>query len=141
MPWTRAAEEMCDVEALHVLVAGVRSGAGDDGAGDDGDAGRGASAHTRRRRGLVTTGPAPAAVGLAGPPHEHDCRGDEDHRQQHVALHGKGVEVDEHGDPAEHDLAQHAGDEPERQPVRSRRRGGATATRARRRSRRSATSR
>ena len=31
--------------------------------------------------------------------------GHEDHRQQEVALHGQRVQVDQHGDPAEHDLA------------------------------------
>ncbi len=34
----------------------------------------------------------------------------------HVPLDGERVEVDEHGDPAEHDLGENAGDEAERQP-------------------------
>ena len=73
------------------------------------------TAHVRRRVGVGDDGPAHGVVGFAGPAQQHDGGGDEHHRQQHVALHGERVEVDEHGDPAEHDLAEHAGDEPERQ--------------------------
>ena len=76
MPWTRAAVEMCDVEALDVLVAGVRPGAGDDRAGDDGHGRwRSATAHvrprlSRRRRRAGAT----RAVGLTGPAQQHDGR-------------------------------------------------------------------
>jgi hypothetical protein len=44
---------------------------------------------------------------------EHDGIRDEEHRQQEVTLHGGRVEVDEHRDATEHDLAEHAGDETE----------------------------
>ena len=48
--------------------------------------------------------------------HQHGRVGDEHHRQQHMTLDGDRVQVDQHRDPAEHDLAEHAGDEPDRQP-------------------------
>ena len=73
------------------------------------------TAHVRRARRPRDDGPAHGVVGLTGPAQQHDGRRDEHHRQQHVALHGDRVEVDEDGDPAEHDLAEHAGDEPERE--------------------------
>ena len=57
------------------------------------------------------------AVGLAGAAHEHGRVGDEHHRQQEVTLHGDRVQVDEHGDAAEHDLADDAGDQPDRPPA------------------------
>ena len=134
MPWTRAASAMSTPKRCDVLVAGVRTGAGHDGAGDDRRARSApASAHVSRRVSVVDDR-ARAAVGLARPPQQHDGDGDEDLRQQHVALHGQRVEVDEHGDAAEHDLAEDAGDEAERQPREvAPARLGAAATRARRR--------
>ena len=63
----------------------------------------------------MTTGRR-GAVGLAGPVVEHDGVGDEDHRQDEVALHQHRVEVEQHDEAAEHDLGEHAADEPERQP-------------------------
>ena len=80
---------------------------------------------------------ATPSSGSDGAADEHDSVGDEDQRQQHVSLHRRRVEVDEHGDAAEHDLGEDAGHEAERQHGEVAR-GGARgrASRARRRSRR-----
>ena len=102
------------VEAPGVLVAGVRAGAGDDGAGDDRRRGPPTSPTHAAVRGTTAPPARPSgspARGRGGPPCGHDRL-----RQQQVGLDGDRVEVDEHGDPAEHDLADDAGDEPERQP-------------------------
>ena len=104
-----------DVEALHVLVARVRTGAGHDGAGHDRRAGQ------RREQGDEPPAGggddrAPRAVRLARPPQQHDGARHDRLRQQHVAGDRERVEVDEHGDAAEDDLADDAGDEAQRQP-------------------------
>ena len=105
-----------DTEAARLLVTRVRSCAGDDGAGDQGQ---------RRERGDADGVAADlgrhrphrlAFVGLGGMVDEHHGVGDEHQRDDHVPLDGERVEVDEHGDPAEHDLGENAGDEAERQP-------------------------
>ena len=46
---------------------------------------------------------------------EHDCVGDEHERQDHVPLDRDRVEVDEHGDAAQHDLGDNPGHQAERQ--------------------------
>ena len=106
-----------DPEAPRLLVPGVRSGAGDHGAGDERQPsqrrdGNDVTADLRRDR-----ADQQAVVGFTGAVDEHDGVGDEDQRQKHVTLHGGRVQVDEHGDPAEHDLGE-----------RLRRRDRATAT-------------
>ena len=96
-----------DVEAPHVLVPGVRPGPGHDRAGDDRRAGRHGAAPTRGRRVVVDT--AARRRSPSGSPARrtrHDGVGDEHQRQQHVALDGQRVQVDEHRDPAEHDLSE-----------------------------------
>ncbi len=74
-----------------------------------------ASAHTIVLDAPVTTVVRGAVVRLPRPVDEDHGRADEDHRQQQVSLDGDRMEVDEHGDAAEHDLTDDARHEAERE--------------------------
>ena len=99
-----------------LLVAAMGAGAGDDGAGDDATARAGARASTSRRvAGLDGVDGGGGAVGLAGAVVEDGGVGDEHERQQEVAHHERRGQVEGDGEGAQHDLAEHPGDEAQRQ--------------------------
>ena len=103
---------MANPKRWHVLVAGVRSGAGDHRAEDERDAGDGGDDHMSGRR-SPSTAPSVSLVGSAGAEVEDDGVGDEDHRQQEMGLHRGRVEIDQNGHAAERDLPEDSRDESE----------------------------
>ena len=109
-------------EALGRRVTGVGAGAGDHRAGDHQQRRRRPAA-TRDRVRSVRPTPDPAAAGfLAGPPQQDHGVRHQDLRQHEVAGDRRGVQVDQHGDAAQHDLAEHAGHQsPATSHTRSRR--------------------
>ena len=103
-------------EAAGVLVAAVGARPRDDRARDDGDTGHRSDRPRQPAMGSTDERHPPGAVGFLGRPPEHEAVRAQHHRQEEVPLHGGRMEVDEDGDAAEHDLADDAGHEPERQP-------------------------
>ena len=60
---------------------------------------------------------SPALVGLAGAAVQSTSALREQHdRDEEVRHHEAGLELEQHGEPTEHRLREHAGDEPEREP-------------------------
>ncbi len=102
------------LEARRLEIAAVGTGAGNDGAAMMASERRAQHDEPEFARWLSTR-PAPGRR-VARAVVEHDCVGHEDDRQQEVAGDERRVQIEQHRDAAEHDLADHPGDQAPRQP-------------------------
>ena len=138
-PWMRAGvgdRESSRRTSSLLPATAVRAGTGDDGAGEQGPPTRRRATPGRARR---FAGSRSACDGPSGCPTraEDDRVGEQHDRHEEVRHHERRREVEEHGQPAEHRLREHARHQAEREPLRSRRRGVRTRLPAPRRSPRS----
>ena len=116
MPWSRVTSGRRNGRRSASSSPPCGPGRRDDRAQEDGEGGGG---HLEPAEGRAGRAPTAGRVGPAGRPARWwstTALAMQDHRQQEVGHHEAGLQLEQHGEPAQHDLADHAGHQPDRQP-------------------------